>query len=144
MQSKIKLRNAGLRPTNQRIIIADLLFNGSNRHFTAENLLDEINLSGNKMSIATVYNCLKKFKNVGLINQVESVNDTAIFDTNMDFHHHFLDEETGELTDIKNNQIRLLKLPEIPKGSTRSPLFGSLKNIRLSWIGGLKGKECLL
>ena len=115
MQSKIKLRNAGLRPTNQRIIIADLLFNGSNRHFTAENLLEEINLSGNKMSIATVYNCLKKFKNVGLINQVESVNDTAIFDTNMDFHHHFLDEETGELIDIKNNQIRLLKLPEIPK-----------------------------
>jgi Fur family iron response transcriptional regulator len=105
MQSKIKLRNAGLRPTNQRIIIADLLFNGSNRHFTAENLLDEINLSGNKMSIATVYNCLKRFKNVGLINQVESIKDTAIFDTNMDFHHHFLDEETGELTDIKNNEI---------------------------------------
>ena len=72
------------------------------------------------MSIATVYNCLKKFKNVGLINQVESVNDTAIFDTNMDFHHHFLDEETGELTDIKNNQIRLLKLPEIPKGYINS------------------------
>ena len=120
MQSKIKLRNAGLRPTNQRIIIADLLFNGSNRHFTAENLLDEINLSGNKMSIATVYNSLKKFKNVGLINQVESVNDTAIFDTNMDFHHHFLDVETGELTDIKNNEISLLKLPETPEGFINS------------------------
>ena len=53
MQSKIKLRNAGLRPTNQRIIIADLLFNGSNRHFTAENILDEINLSGNKWSEKT-------------------------------------------------------------------------------------------
>ena len=120
MQSKIKLRNAGLRPTNQRIIIADLLFNGSNRHFTAENLLDEINLSGNKMSIATVYNCLKRFKKVGLINQVESIKDTAIFDTNMDFHHHFLDEETGELTDIKNNEIRLLKLPETPEGYINS------------------------
>ena len=56
MHSKTKLRNAGLRPTNQRIIIADILLNGPNRHFTAENLLDEINLSGNKMSIATVYN----------------------------------------------------------------------------------------
>ena len=120
MQSKIKLRNAGLRPTNQRIIIADLLFNGSNRHFTAENLLDEINLSGNKMSIATVYNCLKRFKKVGLINQVESIKDTAIFDTNMDFHHHFLDEETGELTDIKNSEIRLLKLPETPEGYINS------------------------
>ena len=120
MQSKIKLRNAGLRPTNQRIIIADLLFNGSNRHFTAENLLDEINLSGNKMSISTVYNCLKRFKNVCLINQVESIKDTAIFDTNMDFHHHFLDEETGELTDIKNNEIRLLKLHETHEGYINS------------------------
>jgi Fur family iron response transcriptional regulator len=72
------------------------------------------------MSIATVYNCLKRFKNVGLINQVESIKDTAIFDTNMDFHHHFLDEETGELTDIKNNEIRLLKLPETPEGYINS------------------------
>ena len=116
MHSKTKLRNAGLRPTNQRIIIADILLNGPNRHFTAENLLDEINLSGNKMSIATVYNCLKKFKSVGLINQVESFTDTSIFDTNTDYHHHFLDEETGELTDISDNEINLLKLPDVPYG----------------------------
>jgi Fur family iron response transcriptional regulator len=116
MHSKTKLRNAGLRPTNQRIIIADILLNGSNRHFTAENLLDEINLSGNKMSIATVYNCLKKFKNVGLINQVESFTDTSIFDTNIESHHHFLDEETGELTDISDSEINLLKLPDVPYG----------------------------
>ena len=134
MQSKIKLRNAGLRPTNQRIIIADLLFNGSNRHFTAENLLDEINLSGNKMSIATVYNCLKTFKNVGLINQVESIKDTAIFDTNMDFHHHFLDEETGELTDIKNNEIRLLKLPETPEGYINSGVDIIIKIKKNNWF----------
>ena len=38
----------------------------------------------------------------------------------MDFHHHFLDEETGELTDIKNNEIHLLKIPEIPKGYINS------------------------
>ena len=120
MDNKEKLRSAGLRPTKQRMIIANILLDGSNKHFTSENLQDEINLSGNTISIATVYNCLKKFKNVGLINQVESVNDTAIFDTNMDFHHHFLDEETGELTDIKNNEIHLLKLPETPKGYINS------------------------
>jgi Fur family transcriptional regulator, iron response regulator len=116
MHSKTKLRNAGLRPTNQRIIIADILLNGSKKHFTAENLLDEINLSGNKMSVATIYNCLKNFKSVGLINQVESLTDTAIFDTNTDAHHHFLDEETGELTDISSNEINLLKLPDVPYG----------------------------
>ena len=116
MNNKEKLRDAGLRPTKQRIIVADILLNGFNRHFTAENLQDEINSSGNSMSIATIYNCLKKFKNCGLIKQVETSKDTAIFDTNTDYHHHFLNEETGELIDIENEEIILHKLPEIPQG----------------------------
>jgi Fur family iron response transcriptional regulator len=116
MNNKQKLRNAGLRPTKQRMIVADILLNGFNRHFTAENLQDEINSSGNSMSIATVYNCLKKFKNCGLIKQVETSKDIAIFDTNTDYHHHFLNEETGELIDIESEEISLHKLPEIPQG----------------------------
>ena len=115
-----KLRKAGLRPTKQRMIIANILLNGINRHFTAENLQNEINSSGNSMSIATIYNCLKKFRNCGLIKQVESSKDTAIFDTNIDQHHHFLDEETGQLIDIENEEINLFKLPEIPKGYMNS------------------------
>ena len=116
MNNKEKLRNTGLRPTKQRMIVADILLNGFNRHFTAENLQDEINSSGNSMSIATVYNCLKKFKNCGLIKQVETSKDTAIFDTNTDYHHYFLNEETGELIDIENEEISLHNLPEIPQG----------------------------
>tara|TARA_B100000963_G_C22019559_1_gene406469 strand:+ start:56 stop:454 length:399 start_codon:yes stop_codon:yes gene_type:complete len=116
MTSKDKLKKAGLRPTKQRLIIANILLDGVNRHFTAENLQDEINSSGNSMSIATVYNCLKKFRNCGLIKQIETSNDTAIFDTNTHHHHHFLDEETGELIDIENNKINLQKLPKIPDG----------------------------
>ena len=120
MNNKEKLRNARLRPTKQRMIIANILFNGVNRHFTAENLQNEINSSGNSMSIATIYNCLKKFRNCGLIKQVESSKETAIFDTNIDQHHHFLDEETGELIDIENEEINLFKLPKIPQGYLNS------------------------
>ena len=120
MNNKEKLRQAGLRPTKQRMIIANILLNGVNRHFTAENLQNEINSSGNSMSIATIYNCLKKFRNCGLIKQVESSKETAIFDTNIDQHHHFLDEETGQLIDIENEEINLFKLPEIPEGYMNS------------------------
>ena len=116
MNNKEKLRNFGLRPTKQRMIIADILLNGHNRHFTAENLQSEINSSGHKMSIATVYNCLKKFKKCGLINQLQTSKDTSVFDTNTDFHHHFLNEDTGELIDIEKEEISLTKLPEIPQG----------------------------
>ena len=120
MDNKEKLRKAGLRPTKQRMIIANLLLSGSNRHFTSENLQDEINLSGNTISIATVYNCLKQFKNCGLIKQLECSSETAIFDTNTDSHHHFLNEETGELIDINIDEISNLKLPNIPYGYTNN------------------------
>ena len=116
MTSKEKLRKAGLRPTKQRMIIANILLDGKNRHFTAENLQDEINSSGNSMSIATVYNCLKKFRNCGLIKQIETSKDTAVFDTNTYQHHHFLNEETGELIDIEDDEINLKSLPKIPHG----------------------------
>ena len=116
MTSKEKLRKAGLRPTKQRMIIANILLDGINRHFTAENLQDEINSSGNSMSIATVYNCLKKFRNCGLIKQIETSKDTAVFDTNTHQHHHFLNEETGELIDIEDDEINLKSLPKIPHG----------------------------
>ena len=116
MTSKEKLRKAGLRPTKQRMIIANILLDGVNRHFTAENLQDEINSSGNSMSIATVYNCLKKFRNCGLIKQIETSKDTAIFDTNTNQHHHFLNEDTGDLIDIEDDEINLKKLPKIPQG----------------------------
>ena len=50
------------------------------------------------------------------IKQVESSKDTAIFDTNINQNHHFLDEETGELIDIENDEVNLHKLPKIPQG----------------------------
>ena len=116
MKSLEKIRNAGLRPTKQRLVIADILLDGQNRHFTAEDLQDEISSSGNYMSIGTVYNCLKKFRECGLIKQVKYSKDTAVFDTNTNHHHHFLDEETGQLIDIDNNKVILKNIPEIPNG----------------------------
>ena len=74
------------------------------------------------MSLATVYNCLNKFKKVGIIKQVESLGETAVFDTNIKHHHHFMHEETGELIDFNPEEIHLNKLPNIPKGYIKSGL----------------------
>ena len=122
MKSKLKLRQAGLRPTKQRMIIADILFNGTNRHFTAENLQNDIISSGKQMSLATVYNCLNKFKNVGLIKKIETLGETSIFDTNVTNHHHFMDEETGELIDFSSDNISLRSCPQTPYGYERNGL----------------------
>ncbi len=116
MDSKTKLRKAGLRPTKQRIAIADILFNGINRHFTAENLHNDIIQSGKQMSLATIYNCLNKFKNVGLISHLQSLGETYVFDTNVEHHHHFFNEKTGELIDFRPGDIHVKKFPKLPKG----------------------------
>ena len=71
MNSIHRLRNYGLRPTRQRIMIADILLNGPNRHFNAETLLNDIEKSGGHMALATIYNCLNNFKTVGLINKLK-------------------------------------------------------------------------
>ena len=40
----------------------------------------------------------------------------TFFDTNSKSHHHFYDQNTGDLVDIKNEDIILSKLPSTPKG----------------------------
>ena len=62
-----RLRQAGLRPTRQRVELASLLFEDHDRHVTAESLHDEITKAGVKVSLATVYNSLHQFTQAGLL-----------------------------------------------------------------------------
>ena len=111
-----KLRDVKLRPTKQRIFLASLILDGKNKHFTAETILKEVSTKGHNISLATIYNCLNKFVNVGLLKQIDQHGEVTIFDTNVSHHHHFLNQNTGELTDIKPDEITFSKFPEIPKG----------------------------
>src|SRR5688572_14052907 len=56
-----RLRAAGLRPTRQRLALARLLFGGSERHVTAEQLHGEALAAEIPVSLATVYNTLHQF-----------------------------------------------------------------------------------
>ena len=111
-----KLRDFKLRPTKQRIFLASLILDGKNKHFTAEIIQKEVLTKGHNISLATIYNCLNKFVNVGLLKQIDQQGEVTIFDTNVSHHHHFLNQNTGELTDIEPDEITFSKFPEIPKG----------------------------
>ena len=107
---------AGLRPTRQRLALAALLFNGSDRHVTAERLFDEATAARLSVSLATVYNTLHQFTTAGLLREIAVDGAKIYFDTNVSEHHHFLNEETGELLDIDDGLMQLGKLPPSPKG----------------------------
>ena len=111
-----RLRNLNLRPTKQRIILANQIFDGKNKHFTAEIIQREVLTNGQSISLATIYNCLNKFVSVGLLKQIAQQGEVTIFDTNVSHHHHFLNQNTGELIDIDPNEIGFSKFPKIPNG----------------------------
>ena len=102
-----KLREAGLRPTKQRVKISELLFNREKTfHFTINDLAKKISEELNeKISLATVYNTVHAFEKKGYLKEIAINGDKSYFDTNITAHHHFYDEDTHELIDCDQNDI---------------------------------------
>ena len=113
-----KLRSAGLRPTKQRRKICELLFDRKDTfHFTVSylnNILKENCIE--KISLATVYNTVHAFRKKGYLKEISLKGNKTYFDTNTTNHHHFYDEDTSELIDIKNENVLLSNLPKVPSG----------------------------
>ena len=109
-----QLRSLGMRPTRQRLALAKLLFEGNNRHVTAEVLLREALDARVRISLATVYNTLHQFTRVGLLREIVVDAGCSYFDTNTSDHHHFYCEDTHELTDIDGIDIQFGQLPKAP------------------------------
>lgn len=107
---------AGLRPTRQRIALAELLFFSEDRHVTAERLFEEALAAQLSVSLATVYNTLHQFTAAGLLREIAVDGARVYFDTNVSDHHHFLIEESGELLDIREAQLAVVNLPAAPRG----------------------------
>ena len=106
---------AGLRPTKQRIKLAQLLIgDGENKHVTAEGLFDSVKKSDVSVSLATVYNTLKAFCDVGLINEIMVDGGKSYFDTRLDDHPHFFWEDTGQISDAPSDALEINNLPNPP------------------------------
>lgn len=116
-KSTARLRDAGLRPTRQRQELAGLLFRDGDRHLTAENLHDEAQKLGIKVSLATVYNTLHQFTEAGLLRQVVVDAGRSYFDTNIGDHQHFYCEDENRLIDIPGDSIAVAGVPTPPKGT---------------------------
>jgi Fur family transcriptional regulator, iron response regulator len=112
-----RLKDAGLRPTRQRLALGRLLFDGADRHVTAEQLHAEAAVSGAPVSLATVYNTLNQFTGAGLMREVVVEPGRSYFDTNIDNHHHFFFEDGGGLEDIPGEDVALARVPAPPAGA---------------------------
>ncbi|MBL4600694.1 MAG: transcriptional repressor [Rhizobiaceae bacterium] len=111
-----RLRAVNLRPTKQRLALADLLFAKGDRHVSAENLFEEAKQAGVAISLATVYNTLHQFTESKLLKAIAIDSNRTYFDTNVGDHNHFYIEGTDELIDMPECEIRIENLPSPPEG----------------------------
>lgn len=112
-----RLQSAGLRATPKRIAIGGLLFDGVDRHVTADDVAVLARRAGVRVSLATVYNTLNQFVAAGLMKRITLDSDRTYFDTNTSDHHHLFFEHEGRLHDVPGHSVRVEGLPPAPAGS---------------------------
>ena len=115
-QMRSRLREIGLRPTRTRVALGSILFGKGDRHVTAEMLFEEARQISVSVSLATVYNTLHQFTEVGLLRQVAIESSKSYFDTNNTEHHHYYLEDRHELMDIPPTDVAVGEIPVPPAG----------------------------
>ncbi len=108
-----KIENTGIRATKQRRVLAKILFDKGNRHVSADELYQDVKKQDRKISMATVYNTLKQFTNLGIIREVVVDQNKSLYCTNRQNHYHLYIEDEGKIMDIPIKNVDL-NIPSIP------------------------------
>lgn len=86
-------------------------------HMSADQILQSLRDAGSPVSKATVYNTLNLFSRTGILREVAVDPARLVYDSTTSVHHHFYNEDTGELIDIDPGQVELSRLPRLPDGT---------------------------
>jgi Fur family iron response transcriptional regulator len=103
-------------PTPQRVEIAHILLERP-QHLSAEQIIERLKASDSGVSKATVYNTLNLFAERGLIMEVMVDPVRKFYDSTTRPHHHFYNVDSGELSDIPDEQVHFAGLPDLPEGT---------------------------
>lgn len=93
------LAEHGIQPSAQRVAVADYVLYTAD-HPSADQVWAQVKRSFPMLSRATVYNTLNLFTEKGLLRELVLAEGKVVFDPKLDPHHHFLDEDTGEIVDV--------------------------------------------
>lgn len=110
------LKDSHLKCTSQRISLLKIIFADGDAHYTVDDVYKKARKKNIKISLATVYNNLNAFKDLGMLKVLITSSDTIFYDTNLNDHHHFFCKKTGKLLDIDSSEVVISKLPNIPSG----------------------------
>lgn len=104
---KEKLSNAGLKSTQQRIVIYDAILN-MKLHPSAEKIFEKVQKNNPSISLGTVYKTLETLISAGLVNKVHTDEGNMRYDANLDYHNHIYCTNTKEIIDYYNEDLTIL------------------------------------
>ncbi|WP_096439741.1 peroxide-responsive transcriptional repressor PerR [Alteribacter populi] len=93
------LKSTKVRMTPQRHAILEFLFDAKT-HPTADDIYKALEGKFPNMSVATVYNNLRVFKEVGLVRELTYGDSSSRFDSNTTDHYHVICEDCGKIVDF--------------------------------------------
>jgi Fur family ferric uptake transcriptional regulator len=110
------IRRAGLKITQPRVKILDLLSNSHEHHLSAEDIYKSLIGNGEEIGLATVYRVLTQFETAGLVHRHHFEGGQAVFELATEEHHdHMVCMKTGKVVEfhdpiIEQRQLELAKL----------------------------------
>ncbi|MCM3586205.1 transcriptional repressor [Mesobacillus maritimus] len=90
------LKERGLRITPQRLLILETILS-LDGHPTAEDIHQSISFT----SLTTIYNNLKLFVKLGILNELPYGNGLSKYEFNHSKHYHVICEACGKIVDFK-------------------------------------------
>lgn len=104
------LRKAGLKVTQPRKLILELLDESRSRHLTADHIYRELIQAGEDIGLATVYRVLNQFEAAGLVVKHNFEGGQAFYELDSGEHHdHMVCVESGKVIEFSNSEIERLQ-----------------------------------
>ena len=104
------LRKVGLKVTQPRKRILDLLEEAGNKHVTADDIYRVLMQAGDDIGLATVYRVLNQFEAAGLVVKHNFEGGQAYYELDSGGHHdHMVCVETGKVIEFSNAEIERLQ-----------------------------------
>jgi len=137
-QIKRLFADHGLRCTQQRVSLYQALA-ASDQHPTADELFRDVSQNLPGISLATVYNTLEAFCDVGLAQKLPGVgvNGSARFDAICENHLHLRDQSTGDVVDVppELGQQILDRIPEATLRDLEARLGFRISQLQIELVG---------
>jgi Fe2+ or Zn2+ uptake regulation protein len=105
------LRDHGINLSAQRLAVAQYILH-TDEHPSAYEVWQRVRERFPLVSRATVYNTINLFVEKGLLRQLVLTEGRVVFDPKTEDHHHFIDEESGKIHDVRWEAV---EIPNVPK-----------------------------